>query len=139
MLVLKLQDIYSGILVIALLTLAQITYASHVTSSNGLSSPPKANVGDTYSSFGSEATNGFSDKKCGQITQYTYQATPAPANTVTFRYGMYGRTLEESAQAFNGYQNFMNGDVPNDLYAIVTLGSDSLQSPISRIWAVRLG
>ncbi|TIC05423.1 hypothetical protein E3Q14_04485 [Wallemia mellicola] len=122
MLVLKLQDIYSGILVIALLTLAQITYASHVTSSNGLSSPPKANVGDTYIQR--------------KITQYTYQATPAPANTVTFKYGMYGRTLEESAQAFNGYQNFMNGDVPNDLYAIVTLGSDSLQSPISRIWAV---
>ncbi|TIB94890.1 Adaptor protein complex AP-2 alpha subunit [Wallemia mellicola] len=61
------------------------------------------------------------------VTQYTYQATPAPENTVTFKYGMYGRTLEESAQAFNGYQNFMNGDVPNDLYAIVTLGSDSFE------------
>lgn len=67
MLVLKLQDIYSGVLVITLLTLAQITYASHVTSSNGSSSPRKGNVEDTYSLFGSQLNSCSSDKKLARF------------------------------------------------------------------------
>lgn len=35
--------------------------------------------------------------------------------------------LLNTLHRFNGYQNFMNGDIPNEFYAIVVLGSGSIE------------
>ncbi|TIA76223.1 hypothetical protein E3P91_00165 [Wallemia ichthyophaga] len=62
------------------------------------------------------------------VTRFTYDAVEAPTNTVIFSYSLNNRTAEESANAFNSFQTFMNhSELTNDFNAQLTLGPGSFE------------